>query len=103
MSTTPHASGQCSTGTLCKPLRPSPLSRSSQCRSAQRGELARRPLRYLSFLLSLHQKAALGEMLSSLQASVVQRTASSDLSWIPHQVFVFPPEAMHLDAHHKQE
>lgn len=70
---------------------------------AQRGESARRPLRYLSFLLSLHQKAALGEMLSSLQSSVVQRTARSDLGWIPHQVFVFPPEAVRLDLHHKQE
>mgnify|MGYP004222004115 CR=1 FL=1 len=70
---------------------------------AQRGELARRPLRYLSFLLSLHQKAALGEMLSSLQASVVQRTARSDLGWIPHQVFFFPPEAMRRDAHHRQK
>ena len=43
------------------------------------------------------QQAALGEMLSSLQASVVQRTARSDLGWIP-------PEAMRLDAQHfKQE
>ena len=56
-----------------------------------------------SFLLSLHQRAALGEMLSSLQSSVVQRTARSDLGWIPHQVFVFQPEAVRLDLHHKQE
>ena len=64
---------------------------------AQRGDSARRPIRYLMYLLHLHQQAALGEMLSSLQASVVQRTARSDLGWIP-------PEAMRLDAQHfKQE
>ena len=70
---------------------------------AQRSESAQQPLRYLMFLLSLHQKAALGETLSSLQASVMHRTAHSDLGWIPHQVFVFLPEAMRLDAHHKQD
>ena len=70
---------------------------------AQRGESARRPLRYLMYLLSLHQKAAQGEILTSLQASVVQRTARSDLGWIPHLVFDFPPEATRLDARQKQD
>ena len=50
------------------------------------------PIRYLMYLLHLHQQAALGEMLSSLQASVVQRTARSALGRIP-------PEAIRLDVH----
>ena len=47
------------------------------------------PIRYLMYLLHLHQQAALGEM---LQASVVQRTARSALGRIP-------PEAIRLDVH----